>query len=162
MELHSEIAASGHQAHKQGDGQPQIHNSVMYESPTNQFNPLTVNTMRCIIFAVERIPLLAVMAVPAHLGVVRRHLLPDMQALYISAELDDDARGFVARCHGHARAEVAVVDVEVGAADAAGLDYKGTRGSIVVLGDGRGLAGVRGGWVGMYVCCTSSLLMLID
>ena len=83
----------------------------MHQSPTNQFTPLTMNTMRRKIFAVEQIPLLAVMAVPAHLGVVRRHHLPDLQALYISAELGDDAGGFVARDNGHARAEVARVDV---------------------------------------------------
>ena len=111
MEFHSESAASEHQAHKQGDGQPQIHNPVMHQSPTNQFTPLTMNTMRRKIFAVEQIPLLAVMAVPAHLGVVRRHHLPDFQALYISADLDDDAGGFVAREDGHARGEVAGVDV---------------------------------------------------
>ena len=111
MEFHSESAASEHQAHKQGNGQPQIHNPVMHQSPTNQFTPLTMNTMRRKIFAVEQIPLLAVMAVPAQLGVVRRHLLPKTQVLYISAELNDNAGGFVARDNGHARAEFAGMDV---------------------------------------------------
>ena len=70
-----------------------------------------MNTMRRKVFAVEQIPLLAVMAVPTQLGVIRRHLLPEIQALYISAEFDDDAGGFVARDNGHARAKFAGVDV---------------------------------------------------
>ena len=64
-----------------------------------------------VVFAIERVALLAVMAVPAQLGIVRRHLLPEVQALDICAERDDDARGFVARDDGHAGAEFTGVDV---------------------------------------------------
>ena len=81
-----------------------------------------MNAMSRIVFAIERIALLAVMAVPAQLGIVRRHLLPQLQALYICAERNDDARGFMARDDGHTGAEFATMDVQVCAADAAGFD----------------------------------------
>ena len=81
-----------------------------------------MNAMGGVVFAIERVALLAVMAVPAQLGIVRRHLLPQVQALDVGAERDDDARGFVARDDGHAGAEFTGVDVQVCAADAAGFD----------------------------------------
>ena len=81
-----------------------------------------MNAMSRIIFAIEQVALLAVMAVPAQLGVVRCHHLPKAQALYICAERDDYTGGFVARDDGHAGAEFTSMDVEVCAADAAGFD----------------------------------------
>ena len=81
-----------------------------------------MNAMSRIVFAIERVALLAVMAVPAQLRIIRRHLLPQVQALYICAERDDDARGFVARDDGHAGGEFTSMDVQVCAADAAGFD----------------------------------------
>ena len=83
---------------------------------------LTMNAVSGVVFAVERVPFLAVMAVPAQLGIVRRHLLPEVQALYVCAERDDNARGFVARDDGRAGAEFTGVDVQICAADAAGFD----------------------------------------
>ena len=81
-----------------------------------------MNAMSRVVFAIERVALLAVMAVPAQLSIVRRHLLPKVQALYICAERDNDARGFVARDDGHAGGEFTSMDVQVCAADAAGFD----------------------------------------
>ena len=81
-----------------------------------------MNAMSRIVFAIERVALLAVMAVPAQLGIIRRHLLPQAQALHICTERNDDARGFVARDNGHAGAEFSSMDVQVCAADAAGFD----------------------------------------
>ena len=90
---------------------------------------LTMNAMGGIIFAIERVAFLAIMAVTAQLGIVRRYLLPEVQALYVCAERNDDARGFVARDDGHAGAEFTGVDVQVCAADAAGFDW-GRKGRI--------------------------------
>ena len=81
-----------------------------------------MNTMSCKVFAIEQVALLAVVAVPAQFGIVRRYLLSQAQAPHLCAERNDDARGFVARDNGHAGAEITIVDVQVCAADAAGFD----------------------------------------
>lgn len=103
-------------------GQSASHSLTAHSLQLNQSTQLTMNAMSRIVFAIKRVALLAVIAVPAQLGIVRRHLLPEVQALYICAKRDHDARGFMARDNGHAGAEFTSMDVQVCAADAAGFD----------------------------------------
>lgn len=84
-----------------------------------------MHAVRLEVLAVQRLPLAAVVAPPAQLRVVGRHLVAQREgALDRAADGDDDAGGLVAGHDGHARVEVAVVDVQVGSADAAGFDWE--------------------------------------
>lgn len=64
---------------------------------------------------------------PAQLDIIRYHLLPKAQTLYICVERDDYIGDFVARDDGHAGTKFTSMDIQVCAADAAGFDQGRTR-----------------------------------
>ena len=76
------------------------------------------------VFTVEELAFAAVVACAAELAVVGRDLFADAETLNVLAEGDDFAGGFVAGDVGEAGDEVAVEDVEVGAANACALEEK--------------------------------------
>lgn len=95
-----------------------------------------MDAVRGEILAEEQLPPLAVVAVTAQLGIVRGHFVADAQTLHRVSDRDDDSRRLVARHDGHFGRKIPVVDVEVRAAYAAGLDCCATL-TLWVIHDGR-------------------------
>ena len=97
---------------------------------------LTMHPVSPEAFTVQQLPSHTVVAVAAELCVVRRHLLSQLKRGNIGAERDDEATGLVTRDNRHQRAEFASVDMEVRAANPAGLDCEKSEGRHRRVGKG--------------------------
>jgi hypothetical protein len=81
------------------------------------------HAMRLKMLAQQQLPPPAVEALPTQLAVVSADPLPHLEPLHILAHARHDADGLMARDQGKLGQKLALVDVQVGAADAAGFDF---------------------------------------
>lgn len=79
--------------------------------------------MRSEVLTKEQFPPLAMVAVSTKLRVICSHLVTNAYILHGIADCHDDSGRFMSRDDGHGGGKISIVDVQVCAADTAGLDY---------------------------------------